>query len=156
MGAGALPLVNRRPVPAGTLLPNMKRLLIVAGLAGLTGIALGAFGAHVLKDVLAATPDGLQIWRTATLYHLVHAVAAFAVLLALAAGGANFPAATQRLLRAAAACWLFGLAAFSGSLYLLALGGPQKWLGPITPLGGAALLTGWGLAVAGAWKIPAR
>jgi uncharacterized membrane protein YgdD (TMEM256/DUF423 family) len=133
------------------LFAAMKKLLTAAGLAGLTGVALGAFGAHALKDTLAATPTGAEIWRTATLYHLVHAVAALAVPLALAAGGANFSAGVQRLLRAAAACWLAGVALFSGSLYWLALGGP-KWLGPVTPLGGLALLVGWTLVVFAGWK----
>ena len=39
-------------------------------------------------------------------------------------------------------CWTAGTVLFSGSLYLLALGGP-RWLGPVTPLGGLALLAGW-------------
>jgi uncharacterized membrane protein YgdD (TMEM256/DUF423 family) len=38
--------------------------------------------------------------------------------------------------------FLVGVLAFSGSLYLLALGGP-RWLGPVTPLGGLAFVTGW-------------
>ena len=47
---------------------------------------------------------------------------------------------------APALAFLIGIVLFSGSLYWLALGGP-RWLGPITPLGGTALLTGWGLVV---------
>ena len=39
-------------------------------------------------------------------------------------------------------CWVAGTMLFSGSLYLLAIGGP-RWLGPITPLGGIALMVGW-------------
>ena len=35
-------------------------------------------------------------------------------------------------------CWAVGTVLFSGSLYLLAVGGP-RWLGPVTPLGGLAL-----------------
>ncbi len=130
---------------------NMKTLLTLAGLAGLTGVALGAFGAHALHDRLVAH-DGVEIWRTATLYHLVHAVAALGMLLALTAGEANFSAPARRLLRVAAACWLAGLALFSGSLYALALGGPAKWLGPVTPFGGLALLAGWTLVVVAGWK----
>jgi uncharacterized membrane protein YgdD (TMEM256/DUF423 family) len=40
---------------------------------------------------------------------------------------------------------------FSGSLYLLALGGP-RWLGPITPLGGLALIAGWICVIAAAFS----
>jgi uncharacterized membrane protein YgdD (TMEM256/DUF423 family) len=129
----------------------MKTLLTAAGLAGFTGVALGAFGAHALKDTLAVTLDGkgTEIWHTATFYHLVHAVAALAA--ALVAEGTIFSTATQRLLRGAAVCWLAGLLAFSGSLYWLALGGP-KWLGPITPLGGLALLAGWACVITSGGK----
>ena len=126
----------------------MKSLLLAAGFAGLAGVVLGAFGAHALKAELAAH-DGVEIWRTATLYHLVHAVAALAVV--LAAGGPVSPPAAARLLRGAAVCWLAGIGAFSGSLYWLALGGP-KWLGPVTPVGGFALLAGWALVIASGWK----
>ncbi len=130
-----------------------KTLLLAAGLAGLAGVALGAFGAHALRDTLAAAPsgNGVETWRTATIYHLVHAVAALGVSLALAAGGGTISPAAQRLLRAAAACWLTGVMLFSGSLYWLALGGP-KWLWPVTPLGGLALLAGWSLVAVAGWK----
>ncbi len=126
----------------------MNKLFTAAGLAGLTGVALGAFGAHALKATLAAH-DSVQTWHTATLYHLVHAVAAMAAT--LAAAGAGCAPAAQRILRAAAICWLAGLTAFSGSLYALALGGPA-WLGPVTPLGGLALLAGWTLVIVTGWK----
>jgi len=135
---------NRRPPP----LLSMKKLLSTAGLAGLTGVALGAFGAHALRATLSAH-DSVQTWHTATLYHLVHAVAALAATFA-ATSPERVPA-VQRLLRGAAVCWLAGLAAFSGSLYGLALGGPA-WLGPVTPLGGLALLAGWTLVVMAGWK----
>ena len=46
--------------------------------------------------------------------------------------------------------WAAGTVLFSGSLYALALGGP-RWLGPVTPLGGAALIAGWVLAAAAAF-----
>jgi uncharacterized membrane protein YgdD (TMEM256/DUF423 family) len=45
--------------------------------------------------------------------------------------------------------WAAGTVVFSGSLYALALGGP-RWLGPVTPLGGTALIAGWVLAAAAA------
>lgn len=77
-------------------------------------------------------------WETAVLYHLIHTVAALAVVV----GCTNQNAAAQRRFSRAAACWLLGVLMFSGSLYLLALGGP-RWLGPITPLGGLAFMAGW-------------
>ncbi|MFN0068394.1 MAG: DUF423 domain-containing protein, partial [Limisphaerales bacterium] len=69
--------------------PSIKLLTIMAGGLGFTGVALGAFGAHALKDALA-TRGSIATWQTAVLYHLVHSVA----LLALAAywrGTASVP-----------------------------------------------------------------
>ncbi len=107
-------------------------IALAAGFLGLTGIALGAFGAHALKDTLTAR-GSLPIWQTAVLYHLVHAVALFA-LPGWTMAGARAPWIAR--------CWTAGIIFFSGSLYWLALGGP-KFLGPITPLGGLAFLLGW-------------
>ncbi|MGC4072441.1 MAG: DUF423 domain-containing protein [Nibricoccus sp.] len=77
-------------------------------------------------------------WHTAVQYHLIHAVA----LLALVAFCASKHETHSTKLTVAAWAWLIGVLMFSGSLYLMALGGP-RWLGPITPLGGLAFLTGW-------------
>ena len=116
-----------------------RPLLFAAGVLGLTGVALGAFGAHGLRDMLE--PAGrLETWKTAVFYQLLHAVA----LLALS--GWSDPAA-----RKIGWCWIIGALFFSGSLYGLALGGP-KILGPITPLGGVAFLAGWAGVAASAWK----
>jgi len=114
-------------------------LLTVAALLGAAGVGLGAFGAHGLKAQLGA--DGLDTWQTAVTYHLIHVLAMLAVgvwLRAAALSGHVLPGGT------ALAGWSFaaGVLLFSGSLYLLALGGP-RWLGPVTPLGGAAFIFGW-------------
>jgi uncharacterized membrane protein YgdD (TMEM256/DUF423 family) len=106
--------------------------LIAAGLLGFTGVALGAAGAHgQLHDALVANGT-LDIWRTAMLYQLIHAAALVAL--------PGWPWVGR--------CWIVGVVFFSGSLYCLALGGP-KILGPVTPLGGVALLLGWALL---AWR----
>jgi len=106
--------------------------LRIAAFSGFLGVALGAFGAHALKEQLA-TGGHLETWKTAVLYHLVHGV----VLLVMA-----FNAPT----RFHSAYWvvLSGMVVFCGSLYLLALLG-MSWIGAITPIGGVALLTGWAL-----------
>lgn len=114
----------------------MKTLLFrLAALAGLLSVALGALGAHALRDTLGER--GAPVWQTATQYLLAHAVGC----LALVGWAAAQPARAQRLGRIVA-LWLAGCLLFSGSLYGLALGGPRL-LGPITPLGGTAFLVGW-------------
>jgi uncharacterized membrane protein YgdD (TMEM256/DUF423 family) len=92
-------------------------------------VALGAFGAHSLKATLEANGTR-EIWNTAVLYHLAHAIVL--VILAL------HPAP----LRLASALLTAGIVVFSGSLYLLAITN-VKWLGAITPLGGLCFLAGW-------------
>jgi len=112
---------------------NGARIWIVsAALLGGAGVALGAFGAHALRARLE--PEQLSAWNTGVDYHLLHAV----VLLALGL----FSEATGRPVAAAAALFTAGILLFSGSLYVLTLGGP-RWLGPVTPLGGLCLIGGW-------------
>ncbi|HEU0273417.1 MAG TPA: DUF423 domain-containing protein [Candidatus Udaeobacter sp.] len=100
-------------------------------------VALGAFGAHGLKQTLEAH-GMLDVWNKAVLYHFIHAIA----LLILATYGAGNRSAW----------WLLfaGILVFSGSLYAMALI-PQTrdWLGAITPVGGVLFLAGWAwLAIA--------
>ena len=95
---------------------------VLAALSGALAVGAGAFGAH------GASGDAAEWLRTGGQYQLVHAVAA----LAAARMGAVAPA------------WLFvvGAAIFAGTLYAMALGAP-RWLGAVTPIGGAALIAGW-------------
>ncbi len=100
---------------------------VAAGLLGGIAIALGAFGAHALKDRLALIPEAAGWWQTATFYLLTHAVAIGAI-----AARSALPA---RL-------WAMGSATFAGTLYAMALGAP-RWFGAITPIGGLWLIAGW-------------
>ena len=97
-------------------------------------------GAHALSARLG---DALPTWQTAVEYHLYHALAL--LILAVVDGISRTPRAV--------AGWLFvvGIICFSGSLYVLALGGPAV-LGPVTPIGGAALIGGWITLVVAALK----
>lgn len=105
----------------------------IAGGIGFLGVALGAFGAHAIKA--RVSPEMLAIWQTGVLYHLIHAL----VLLALAL----YARATGADIRWGASFFLTGILIFSGSLYALVLSG-VRILGAVTPLGGVALLIGWG------------
>jgi len=122
-------------------MPASARLVVLAAaLLGALGVLLGAFGAHGLKH--RVPPELLALWQTAVQYHLWHALAMLGVGLLLL----HVP--QHGWLRVAAALFLAGTALFSGSLYALALGAPRL-LGALTPLGGLALIAGWGcLAVA--------
>jgi len=115
--------------------PTIRWITFAAALAGLSGVGLGAFGAHALKETLTARGT-LPTWQTAVLYQMLHAAA----LLALAGwrDSHSGPPAPVAL------CWVAGIVLFCGSLYGLALGGPA-FLGPVTPVGGLAFLAGWAL-----------
>lgn len=115
-------------------MPTLERLFFAAGsVAGLVGVALGAFGAHALKARLA--PEALATFEIGVRYQMYHALA----LVAAAWACAKWPGAW-----ASASGWLFigGIVVFSGSLYVLVLTG-TKWLGAVTPVGGLALMAGW-------------
>ena len=92
-------------------------------------VALGAFGAHGLKDMLTRN-ETAAIWEKAVFYQFVHAVMLFV------------------LGRRTSVQWgpwfsfLAGILIFSGSLYLLAVTN-VRWLGAITPLGGISFIMGW-------------
>jgi uncharacterized membrane protein YgdD (TMEM256/DUF423 family) len=126
-----------------------RNFRLFLSLSGLIGVILGALGAHSLEASLTAS-HMLSAWQTAVHYQLVHTVA----LLALTAWMSAQAALMRPLLRWTGYCWMVGIVLFSGSLYALALGGP-KWVGPITPLGGLALIVGWSLLVVDALISPA-
>jgi uncharacterized membrane protein YgdD (TMEM256/DUF423 family) len=111
--------------------------LLAAGWFGLSGVALGALGAHAMAATLAERGMA-HGWETAARYHMLHAV----VLLAAATWARTAGTVATRRIGWAAGLWVIGIVLFSGSLYGLALGGP-RWLGPVTPLGGVALMAGW-------------
>ncbi len=104
----------------------------VAAALGSSAILLGAFGAHGLRSRVSA--EGIANWNTAATYHLAHALAILALAL--------FANATGRSVTLPAGLFATGIVFFSGSIYLLVLTG-QKWLGPITPLGGLLMAAGW-------------
>jgi uncharacterized membrane protein YgdD (TMEM256/DUF423 family) len=124
--------------------------LWAAGVLGLTGVALGAFGAHALEARLTelGTRDR---WETAVQYHLIHTVAIFA-----AAAWLRLDCNAAARLGWAARWWILGIVLFSGSLYLLALKAAPSWLGAsAAPLGGLSLMIGWACVVAAGFKTEA-
>ncbi|HTL73445.1 MAG TPA: DUF423 domain-containing protein [bacterium] len=102
---------------------------IAAGL-GFLAVALGAFGAHGLRDLLGQNGT-TAIWEKAVFYHFIHAVMLFIL------------AERKTLPKLAWWSFLSGILIFSGSLYLLAVTN-MRWLGAVTPVGGVGFLIGWG------------
>lgn len=120
---------------------STRTFTTIAAVLGFLAVAIGAFGAHVLKATL--TPDRRAIYETGVQYHLAHTLAILAVAVLAGVLGDSKP------LRAAG--WLFtvGIVLFSGSLYALAISG-VKVLGAITPIGGLCFLAGWASLIAAA------
>lgn len=108
-------------------------MIRIAAVLGFLAVALGAFGAHGLKNLLAVH-DRVGTWETAVLYHMVHAVVLLAIALAR-------PQAVW-----AFRCFAIGILIFSGSLYALCLTEYTR-LGMVTPVGGVFLLAGWGCLI---------
>jgi len=113
-----------------TYLPVMSVLFFrIAAALCFLAVALGAFGAHSLKQMLE-THGMLDVWNKAVLYHFIHALALLVLALYGAANRSGW--------------WLLfaGIFIFSGSLYVMALTN-LRWLGAITPIGGLCFLAGW-------------
>ncbi|GAB2874645.1 DUF423 domain-containing protein [Hymenobacter ruber] len=112
------------------------RLLIqLAAVFGGLGVAIGAFGAHALHDMLVKAGRA-DTFETAVRYQFYHALAALAV-------GVLWAARPElRSLGTTGALWLGGIVVFSGSLYALCFTGITK-LGAVAPIGGLLFLAGW-------------
>jgi uncharacterized membrane protein YgdD (TMEM256/DUF423 family) len=123
----------------------MRAMLLWASLFGISGIALGALGAHALQAVL--NDDALQSFKTGVLYQLIHALALFAL------GSVS----SIRYAKAISILWIAGVFCFSFSIYGLVLGKTAGWplgfLGPVTPIGGLLLMSGWAVLGVSALKI---
>lgn len=133
--------------------------LRIAAISGFLSVALGAFGAHALRDRFKVEESDsfpsrshklrmLENFDTGARYQMYHALALGAVAL-LAIHGK-----TGAAVSVAGWSFLVGTILFSGSLYILVLTG-QRWLGAVTPFGGVAFLIGW-LALAAAASGPNR
>jgi len=121
----------------------LRQFLMLAAFFGFTGVGLGAFAAHGLKDRLSS--DYLAVFHTGVTYQLVHALA----LLAIAVLSTQL---SSRLVNAAGVLFCIGIVLFSGSLYLLTLTGVRVF-GVITPFGGLGFLAGWACLGMAAWNL---
>ena len=120
----------------------MKNItLIIGAVYGLTSVILGAFGAHALKKVLSV--ERLASFETGVKYQMYHALVLLIIGFFL-----KFDTGTEKW---ASWCIILGVLLFSFSIYFLSfqevLGINLKFLGPITPIGGLLMITGWALLI---------
>ena len=116
-----------------------KGYLKTAAILGAITVAMGAFAAHSLKEIIS--DYALGIFETGVRYQFYHVFALFIV-------GILYKEYPGKLLKWAGALFIVGIVLFSGSLYLLtavkAMVQPGfTWIGPITPLGGLCFILGW-------------
>lgn len=121
----------------------IKQFLIISAIGMFLGVALGAFGAHGLRQKISA--EMLSVWNTAVLYHMLHSLGLAIVALSYKAYGGS------PLFSWAGWMLILGVVLFSGSLYIMAITS-IRWLGAITPIGGLGFLVGWGLFAAALYK----
>lgn len=129
-----------------------RSLLISASILGFLGVALGAMGAHFLKDALGDV--GVNSYLTGVRYLFYHV---FAILITqLYSQKAN-----HNWFNLAGWCFLVGIVFFSGSIFLLStipVHGIEemRMLGPVTPIGGLIFMIGWLNAAVGFLKSTSR
>jgi len=119
-----------------TLDPFARRCIAAGALLMLAGVILGAFGAHLLEARLA--PKQLASYQTGVLYQLLHSIGLVVVGVVAEVTG------TTSRLRWSGRLMLFGIACFSGSIYLMTAGAPRS-LGMVAPVGGLSFMAAWSL-----------
>ena len=118
---------------------NPRKIILMAGILGATAVMTGALGAHALKAVLESS--SLESYLTASRYQMYHSI----MLIGIAASWNHL---NLKLAKISVIFTLIGTVLFSGSIYLLStrsISGLEglSFLGPITPIGGLCLITGW-------------
>jgi uncharacterized membrane protein YgdD (TMEM256/DUF423 family) len=114
-----------------------KKIAVTAAILGAMTIAIGAFGAHGLKELVGEAT--IESFETGVRYQMYHAI----VLLVVGLAGVLSDSTKKWVFR----FFCFGILFFSGSIYVLALQGvlgfELKYLWPLTPLGGLLFILGW-------------
>jgi uncharacterized membrane protein YgdD (TMEM256/DUF423 family) len=113
----------------------MQFAIILGAFFAFLAIALGAFGAHGLKDKFKEQKYA-DNWETGCQYFMYNALGLVLV------GILHNVLGVSGTLTAAVWCMVVGGLIFSGSLWILSLTGIKK-LGAITPIGGILQLTAW-------------
>lgn len=119
---------------------NQRGSLLTGALFGLLGVALGAFGAHALKELLSESGRS-DTYELAVRYQFYHAFALLAV-------GILQHYLISKYLKTASLFFIAGTILFSGSLYLFCFSGTTAFA-MVTPFGGVLLIFGWVFLAAG-------
>lgn len=118
---------------------KFKLLILLTSIMGVLAVMFGAFGSHILAEKLE--PKSLSAYKTGVEYHFIHTLAMFGTALLYR---------IYRIKGLFFICLFFlgGILLFSGSLYILAMKDiiglkSTQFIGPLTPLGGLALMGSW-------------
>ena len=123
-----------------------KKLMRASALILVLGIAIGAFGAHALKEMI----NNQDVFKTGSMYHLIHGIAIFSISLSRIE--------LNTWVKWSVRLFIIGIILFSGSLYLLAMKESMtnealiSFLGPLTPMGGISFILGWILLILARFK----
>jgi len=123
----AIPLPDDKTQLIDEFVPKGSLLVKIAGLSGVSAVALGAYGAHIFKAEEDA--DRKKVYDTANFYHFVHTLALLGVPLT------KRPVLSGTLI-------ITGTTIFCGTIYYHALTN-EKQLRKYTPYGGIVLMMGW-------------
>ena len=115
----------------------MSKFIKVSILFCVVSVILGAFGTHLLKDLLSETE--LSSFKTGIRYQMFHGLAILILSL-------NINKFTSKL-KTSLLLMSIGTVLFSFSIYFLSIDNllsfSIKFLGPITPIGGTILIISW-------------
>jgi len=108
---------------------DKKVWIIISAVSGFTAVAIGAFGAHGLRDTLSK--EMLEVYKTGVLYQFIHTIVLLIVSL-------------TNVIRSKipSIFFLAGIILFSFSLYLYSTSG-VRFFAMVTPIGGVCFLIGW-------------
>lgn len=119
---------------------DMKNnLLSLAFILAALAVALGAFGAHGLQQLI--DEKSMNTYQAGVQYHFYHAIG-------LAIAGLLKQHRNHKYIDYAGRLFLLGILLFSGSLYAMSFFKAagifsMSWLGAVTPFGGISFIAGW-------------
>ncbi len=119
--------------------------IVIGAILAALGVAAGAIGAHVLKEVLK-TENQLQTYEVAVRYQLYHALGLIVVGLLSARAGSAW-------LTAAGVLFVLGIVLFSGGIYAWLATDATPFV-QVVPVGGTSWIIGWLLVAIAAWRMP--